>query len=140
MDPSCLDAAEVARRLDSDPTRGLDQATARARLAEHGPNELIGDPVVPRWLRFLRQLRDPLVLLLLAATAISLALWLYQGSTPLPYEALAILAIVLVNAVLGHVQQSRAEASLAALRAMSAPEAVVLREARQARATARGRV
>jgi P-type Ca2+ transporter type 2C len=66
--------------------------------------------------------------LLLVATAISLGLWVYERDTALPYEGLAIFAIVLLNGILGHVQETRAERAVAALRAMSANEATVLRD------------
>ena len=69
-----------------------------------------------------------LVILLFIATAISAALWLYERESALPYEAMAILAVVVVNAVIGYVQESRAEAAVAALCALSAAEATVLRD------------
>jgi Ca2+-transporting ATPase len=68
-----------------------------------------------------------LVILLLLATAISAALWACERAAALPYEAIAILAVVLLNATLGYVQQARAEAAVAALRAMSAADAAVIR-------------
>ena len=58
---------------------------------------------------------------------ISAALWVYERDAFLPYEAIAILAIVLLNATMGYVQESRAEAAVAALRAMSAGDATVIR-------------
>ena len=118
------------------PARGLSDAEARARLREHGRNELAARPPVPAWRRFLAQFQDVLVILLLVATAISAGLWVYERDTALPYEALAILAVVLLNATMGYVQESRAEAAVAALRAMSAAEATV--HARR-RAAARAR-
>jgi Ca2+-transporting ATPase len=68
-----------------------------------------------------------LVILLLIATAVSAGLWVYERETSLPYEALAILAVVLLNASMGYLQESRAEAAVAALRAMSAADATVVR-------------
>jgi len=69
-----------------------------------------------------------LVVLLLVATAISAALWLYERHSALPYEAMAIFAVVLLSAVMGYVQQSRAEQAVAALRRMSATDAHVIRD------------
>jgi Ca2+-transporting ATPase len=69
-----------------------------------------------------------LVLLLLVATAISAALWFVERDSALPYEALAILAVVLLNAVMGFVQESRAASAVAALRKMAAARARVLRD------------
>jgi Ca2+-transporting ATPase len=118
---------ELAAALGTDPRAGLSDAEARARLGEHGRNELAARAPVPAWRRFLAQFQDVLVLLLLAATAISAGLWAYERDTALPYEAIAILAVVLLNATMGYVQESRAEAAVAALRALSADEASVVR-------------
>ena len=74
-----------------------------------------------------RSFKTVLVILLLIATAISAGLWAYERDADLPYEAIAILAVVLLNATLGYVQQARAEAAVAALRAMSAADAAVIR-------------
>jgi len=77
--------------------------------------------------QLLAQFRDALVIVLLIATGISAGLWAYERDADLPYEAIAILAVVVLNACLGYVQQARAEAAVAALRAMSAADAAVLR-------------
>jgi Ca2+-transporting ATPase len=111
----------------SDAAQGLSDSEVRARLQEFGRNELAAEQPVPAWRRFLEQFQDVLVILLLAATAISAGLWFYERDTPVPYEALAILAVVLLNAAIGYVQESRAEAAVAALRAMSAADATVIR-------------
>ena len=99
--------------LASDAERGLGQAEARARLERHGRNELTAERPVPAWRKFLGQFRDVLVVLLLIATAISAGLWLVERDSALPYEAIAIFAVVLLNAVMGYVQQSRAEQAVA---------------------------
>jgi len=122
--------AEALATLGVDPARGLDPAEARARLKRYGRNELPAAPPPPRWLRFLGQFRDPLTGLLLAATLISFVVWLIERADTLPFEALTILAIVLLNGILGFVQESRAEQAVAALRAMAAPQARVLRDGR----------
>src|SRR5690606_18109226 len=92
-----------------------------------GPNGLIEARRTPGWMRFLEHFTDVLVILLLVAAAISALLWLVERDAALPYEAIAIFAIVLLNAFMGYVQQARAEQSLAALRKMSAAAANVLR-------------
>ncbi|MBX5459932.1 MAG: cation-translocating P-type ATPase [Steroidobacteraceae bacterium] len=121
-------AADVVRALASDAERGLSSAEARKRRAQYGPNELAAERPVPGWRKFLRQFEDPLVVLLLVATLVSAILWFYERETELPYEALAILAVVLLNAVMGHVQQARAEKAVAALRQMAAAHANVIRD------------
>ena len=120
--------AETLATFDSDAGRGLASGEVQRRLARHGPNRLVAARPVPGWHRFLAQFRDVLVILLLAATAISAALWFHERSAALPYEAIAILAIVILNAVIGFVQQSRAEAAVSALRETTAPQARVLRD------------
>ena len=83
---------------------------------------------VPTWRKFLAQFEDVLVILLLVATVISAVLWLVERESALPYEAMTILAIVLLNAVMGFIQESRAESAIAALRQMAAPHANVVRD------------
>ncbi|HEX3159717.1 MAG TPA: cation-translocating P-type ATPase [Gemmatimonadaceae bacterium] len=119
---------QVASLLDTDVRGGLSEDEARRRLAQHGRNELAAEKPVPPWRRFLAQFQDVLVILLLVATAISVGLWVVERETALPYEAIAIFAVVLLNAVMGYIQESRAEAAVAALRAMSADEATVVRD------------
>lgn len=114
--------------LDSDAARGLAAEEARARLARFGPNRLAVSRPVPGWRRFLGQFASALVLLLLAAALLSAGLWLLERDTPWPFESLAILAIVLLNAILGHVQQGRAERALAELARAAAARARVVRD------------
>ena len=117
-----LSTEDALAKLDVDPVVGLSTADHRRRLLESGPNVL--DPSSgPGALRlFARQFNNVLVWLLLAAAAISgflLEEWIDTG---------VIVAIVVMNAVLGFVQESRAEQALAALEALTAPEAVVRRD------------
>ena len=119
---------EVLAALDTDAERGLSAGDVRARLERYGRNELTTEKPVPAWRKFLAQFRDVLEVLLLVATAISAGLWVWERDSALPYEALAIFAVVLLNAILGYVQQSRAEHAVAALRAMSAADAHVIRD------------
>jgi Ca2+-transporting ATPase len=118
---------QVAAAFETDVRRGLSGQDARARLDRHGPNVLASEPPVPRWRRFLAQFEDVLVLLLLVATVISAAMWLYTRDTALPYEAIAIFAVVVLNATMGYLQETRAESAVAALRRMSAADATVMR-------------
>jgi Ca2+-transporting ATPase len=118
----------VLAALGTDAERGLSGQEARSRLERHGRNELSAEKPIPAWKKFLAQFQDALVVLLLVATAISAGLWLYERDAALPYEAIAIFAVVLLNAVLGYVQQARAEQALAALRRMSAAQANVVRD------------
>jgi P-type Ca2+ transporter type 2C len=120
--------SQVLTALGADARRGLSGGEARVRLGRHGKNELTADTPVPSWRTFLAPFQDVLVVLLLVATAVSAALWFYERDSALPFEALAISAVVLLNALMGYVQESRAESALAALRQMAAAHAHVLRD------------
>jgi Ca2+-transporting ATPase len=122
-----LPVDEVLSALESG-RRGLNEDQARTRFERYGPNELTSEKPVPGWKKFLAQFRDALVVLLLVATAISLGLWLFERDSAWPYESTAIFAVVLLNAVMGYVQESRAESAVAALRQMSAAHANVVRD------------
>jgi Ca2+-transporting ATPase len=122
---------KVVTTFGTDVRNGLTQAEARSRLERYGRNELTAKKPVPAWRKFLAQFQEPLVLLLLVATVISASLWLYERDSALPYEALVIFAVVLLNAILGYVQEARAESAIAALRQMSAAHARVIRDGKQ---------
>jgi Ca2+-transporting ATPase len=121
-------APDVLAALGSDAGTGLASTEASARIATAGRNELTATAPVPAWRKFLAQFADILVILLLVASAVSAVLWLVERDTSLPYEALAILAIVILNAVMGYLQEARAERAAAALMSMSAAQANVLRD------------
>ena len=121
-------ADAVVASLRTDARRGLSATEARTRLEQFGRNELTAEEPLPAWRKFLAQFKDVLVILLLIATAISTALWLVERETALPYEAIAIFAVVLLNAIMGYIQQSRAESAVAALRKMAAAHANVMRD------------
>jgi P-type Ca2+ transporter type 2C len=129
-------ADAVLAALGTDAKRGLSVTEARSRLERHGRNELVGQAPVPLWRKLLAQFTDVLVILLIIAGTISAAIWWFERESSLPYEALAIFAIVLLNAVMGYMQEASAEASLAKLRAMSAAEATVLRDGERRRVAA----
>jgi Ca2+-transporting ATPase len=127
---------DVMAAVAADPRRGLTEEEARERLARHGPNELAKEEPPPAWKRLLAQFRGPLNLLLLVATAVSLLVWTIEGEGGLPYEALTIVAVLLLNAVLGYVEEGRAEQALQALRRLSAAHAEVLRDGERRRVPA----
>ncbi|HEY7569460.1 MAG TPA: HAD-IC family P-type ATPase [Gemmatimonadaceae bacterium] len=117
-----LAVADVERALAT----GQDGLSARAaveRLRQLGPNEVESEPQEPWWRLVLRQLRDPLVYILLAAAAVSLTLRDYA-------DAGVILAVVLLNAVIGFVQEYRAREAVRSLARLSAPHALVIRDGR----------
>ena len=126
--PHSLTADDVLSALNSDSECGLTSEEASQRLRRFGPNRLKAAPQVPAWRKFLAQFTDILVLLLIAAALVSALLWLLDRDTALPYEAIAIAAIVILNAVMGYVQRARAEKAVQALRQMTAPQASVIRD------------
>jgi len=103
---------EVVRNLGSDVVSGLPDATVASRLAEHGPNLLAEADRDPAWLRFANQFRDVLILILLGAAIVSFAV---SGELKTP---IVVLTVVFLNAIIGFVQENRAEASLEALKKM----------------------
>jgi Ca2+-transporting ATPase len=128
-------AQAVVSALHSDVARGLTRAEAQRRLDQYGPNRLRSAPETPWWRRLLEQFENFLVIILLVATVISVIEWLLQDprESALPYEAIVILAIVVLNAMLGFIQEARAEKSVRALMALAAPEATVIRDGERQR-------
>jgi Ca2+-transporting ATPase len=112
---------------------GLTADEAAARRARHGPNELAQAPPVAGWKRFLAQFRELVIWILIAAALISLA----AGDT---LDALAILALVLLNAVLGFVQESRGERAIALVAGLSLAPTVAVEAVKALRLARRERL
>ncbi len=127
---SVMDTAAVVAALEADVESGLTSQEASRRLAQDGPNELRAVPRTPAWRRILSQFQDPLIYLLLAAVAIALVAWLIEGRVGWPVDAIVIATVVLLNAVLGHVQEAKAQNAVAALARMTAATAAVMRDGR----------
>ena len=119
-----LKVDEAAAWLETSPRSGLSEWEAAKRLAEHGPNELAAAGAVAPWRLLLQQFRNVLILILLAAVGLSVVL----GHAT---EAIVIAAIVLLAAVLGFVQEYRAERAIEALSRMAAPTATVVRDGKE---------
>ena len=118
-------AQDVLASLHSSPS-GLTAEEAAARLDRHGPNKLQEAPKATLLQRFFQQLKDPMLLILMAAAAVSAATNALSGESFT--EVFIILAVVLLNAVLGVVQESKAEAAIEALQSMTAATSKVLRD------------
>ena len=132
-EPWRRDAASVAADLGADTLRGLTSEEAAGRLRRFGRNELEGEAAVPAWRRLLAQFADPLIYLLFAAVVVSIVAWIVEGADGLPWDAVVIAVIVLLNGVLGYVQEARAEQAVAALQRMAAASAGVRRDGREQR-------
>ncbi len=120
---------DVLQKLSTDRRRGLTAAEAGRRLKEHGRNELEQAQRQSMIRRFLDQMKDPMILVLLAAAVLSL--WASGGEDWI--DAVIILVIVVVNACISISQEDSAEKALEALRGMSAPMAKVIRDGKQVR-------
>jgi len=116
----------VAGLLKSDLKNGLDPQEARQRLDQYGPNALTMQKGMSAWMRFLLQFHQPLIYILIAAGGITAALqeWVDSG---------VIFGVVLVNAIIGYIQESKAESALAALADTMVAEATVLRRGEKIR-------
>ncbi|WP_051208315.1 cation-translocating P-type ATPase [Propionicicella superfundia] len=130
FDPTITDADEVARALGVDPAGGLSSAEAARRLAADGPNELRAARSVPWWRKLLRQFQNPLVYLLLVAVAVAVAAWMVEGAQGVPVDPIVIVAVLMLNAIVGLVQERRADSAVAALSSMTASTSTVLRDGR----------
>lgn len=117
----CRSVREAAEAVGVDTATGLSDAQAAERLASFGPNELRTAETTPPWRMFVAQFNDFMIWVLFGAVAISAL----EGQVP---EAIAITAILILNGVLGFIQEYRAEQSLEALKQMSAPSATVVRD------------
>ncbi|HLN61471.1 MAG TPA: cation-translocating P-type ATPase [Symbiobacteriaceae bacterium] len=124
-----MEAGQVTAQLTTDLESGLTVREAERRLAEVGPNVLASAEKVPWWKMLLAQFQDFMVLVLLVATAISYAM----GETA---DAITIVVIVVVNAVLGFIQEYRAEQSLEALKQLAAPTARLRRDGQEVQVAA----
>ncbi|MDD6273584.1 MAG: cation-translocating P-type ATPase [Clostridiaceae bacterium] len=118
---------ELLKELSTDPDRGLTNEQAEALLAKHGPNHLRETKKKTNLQRFLDQFRDVMILILLAAAAVSFVIACYEGEPGEFFEPILILVIVVINAIMGVLQESKAEKALDALKNMSAPHARVIR-------------
>jgi len=113
--------AEALRALDTDSERGLEKGEAETRLAHYGPNAIQQEEAERLWRLALRQFQDPLIYILLLAAAVTLALRDYLDSG-------VILAVVLLNALIGFIQEARARKAMQALARLGAPRADVIRD------------
>ena len=126
MKPEYLQSAEEVLCRQGSQRGGLTSQEAAARLEKHGPNRLQEAKKITNLQRFLQQLKDPMLLILMAAAAVSAVTSILSGEKLT--EVIIILAVVLLNAVLGVVQESKAEAAIEALQTMTAATSKVLRD------------
>lgn len=116
-----IDVPEVARALGTDVRVGLSRQSAAERLRQFGPNRLPAPPRRPAWLRFLRQFHNVLIYVMLGAAVITLAIGHF-------IDTAVLMAAVIVNAIIGFIQEGRAETALDAIREMLSLHATVFRD------------
>ena len=121
-------AEQVLQSLQTDPAQGLSAAEAARRLEQHGANVLREKKKKTNLQRFLDQFKDVMILILIAAAIVSFVIACVEGNPGEFFEPALILLIVILNAVMGMLQESKAEKALDALKSMSAPHARVLRD------------
>ena len=128
------EAGEVIEALDSSEN-GLSSADAEKRLERNGKNKLIEGKKESLIRRFLKQLAEPMTIILLVAAAISAGVEIYNGVSAghweFPADVVIILAVVLINAILGVFQESKAEKAIEALQEMSKAQSKVIRDGKQ---------
>lgn len=116
-----LEINQLAQELSTHMGNGLTNDQAQTKLAEHGPNELAGKAGASLWEMILDQFKDFLVIILIAASLISVVV----GEVA---DSIVIIIIVILNAVLGVSQERRASKALQALQQMASPQAKVIRD------------
>ncbi|MBQ7836921.1 MAG: cation-translocating P-type ATPase [Clostridia bacterium] len=118
----------VAQELKTDKQNGLSESEAKKRLTEYGENKLREKKKKSLFMRFVDQLKDVMILILIAAAVISFVIAIVEKDPGELFEPLLILLIVVLNAIMGVFQESKAEKALDALKGMSAPHARVIRD------------
>ena len=127
MDWYLQSVRETLEQQKSDSTKGLCKREAHARLTQHGPNQLQGRQGRSLARKFAEQFSDFMVLILIAAAALSLAVSLWEGSRDF-LDPIMIMAIVILNATMGVMQEAKAERAILSLQALSAPKTRVVRD------------
>ena len=121
-----LETAEAVLSRIGSAENGLSSAEAARRLEANGPNKLVEAKKRSNILRFFDQMKDPMIIILLVAAALSLITSLYEHENPA--DVFIILFVVVLNSVLGVVQESKAEEAIEALKKMTAAKSKVLRD------------
>ena len=122
---------KVLGELSSNEESGLTAAEASSRLSQYGPNELEKEEKTPLWKRFFEQMADPMVIMLIVAAVISAVTGMIQGESEWA-DVIIIMAVVIINSVLGVVQEAKSEQALEALQQMSAAQSKVIRDGKMA--------
>lgn len=129
FDPSQKTVEEVKEKFGVDPEIGLTEEEAQKRIEAYGPNKLVEAQKETVFQMFIGEFKDPLVLILLIAAVIDAIIAIINGNEIADWaEVIVILAIVILNAVIGTIQEAKAAQSLEALKKMSSPSCTVKRD------------
>ena len=126
-----LELQALINELGSDEEQGLSSAAVEQKLKLHGENKLKETKKKTTVQRFVDQFKDAMILILIAAAAVSFAIACIEGNPKEFFEPALILAIVIINAIMGVMQESKAEKALDALKSLSAPHARVIRDGQE---------
>ena len=119
-----LTSASALKELDTS-NKGISQQEAESRMERFGPNILKEGKKTPKWVKFLKQFTDVLVIVLLIAAVVTAII------EPTGIDWIVIAAIVLINATIGYIQEEKAEDAIEKLKKMSSPKAVVMRKGKK---------
>ena len=122
-----LSVPQIADKLKTDKASGLSSDEAESRLKAQGKNELHREKNKSVFEKFIQQFNDYMIIILLAAAAVSLAIAVYEGNNDFA-EPIVIISIVILNALIGVIQEERAQKALDSLKKMMQPTAVVIRD------------
>lgn len=122
---------DVISCLGTDRSCGLNESQVNSLREIHGQNKLKEKKKKSMLARFAEQFKDVMIIILLIAAAVSFAIAIYEKNTSELFEPALILAIVILNAIIGVMQESRAEKALDALKKLSAPHARVIRDGKE---------
>ncbi|MEE1159269.1 MAG: HAD-IC family P-type ATPase, partial [Atopobiaceae bacterium] len=124
------ESSSVLQEQQTDGERGLKSAEAQSRLDKYGPNKLDEGEKTPLWKRFFAQMADPMIIMLIVAAIVSAVVGIYEGGNEGFADVGIILFVVILNSILGVVQESKAEQALEALQEMAAAQSKVIRDGR----------
>ena len=128
--PYLTDVTEIERMFDTSLTDGLAKEDAKQRLNEYGQNKLAEQPPIPLWKRFIKQLTDPMIIVLIVAAIISTITGAMSGDGDFADVAI-IMFVVIVNSILSVVQEAKSESAMKALQEMGTSTTTVIRDGRQ---------
>ncbi len=123
-----LSKEEVLKNVNSNPITGLSEEEAQKRLEQNGHNKLKEAKKDSLLKRFFKQLADPMIIILIIAAAVSALTAVFGPEPEFPTDTLIILAVVLINAILGVFQEAKAEKAIEALQAMTSAMSKVIRD------------